>query len=76
MEAVPLQQGMSCMARLSACPGGRARLLGLDPGRNPYRCPDQRLTTVRSSPGGGGEGCTRHSNRSLDAVPGGERPAG
>ena len=31
---------------------------------------------IRSSPGGGGEGCARHSNRLLDAIPGGERPAG
>ena len=46
------------------------------PWHNPYWCPDQRLTTVRSSPGGGGEGCARHSNWLLDAVPGGERPAG
>ena len=53
----------------------RARLLGLDPNVTPTDA------QINASPwfalhSGGGEGCTRHNNRSLDTVLGGERPAG
>ena len=53
----------------------RARLLGLDPA---VALTEAQINarTVRSSLGGGGEGCARHNNGLLDAVPGGELPAG
>ena len=54
----------------------RARLLGLDPDMTPTDAQINASPGVALSLGSGGEGCTRHNNRSLDTVLGGERPAG
>ena len=54
----------------------RARLLGLDPDVTPTDAQINASPRFALRSAAVGEGCTRHSNRSLDAVPGGERPAG
>ena len=54
----------------------RARLLGLDPAVAPTEAQINASPRFALSLGGGGEGCARHNNGLLDAVPGGELPAG